>query len=369
MDKHLELRGVSKRFGTAEVLSDVDLTIARGEFVCLLGPSGCGKTTLLRIISGFESASRGQLLLDGQEISHVAPHLRGFGMVFQSLALFPHMTVAENIAYGMKLKGVAPAQRASRVEELLHMVQLPAIADRPVSALSGGQRQRVAIARTGRAAQAVFAGRAAVGPGRATARQHADRAAAAAAAVWRYHHRGHARPARSHDAVGSPGRPQRRARPAMRYPVAGLSQTGQCVCGRVLGAANLLPGVVRGPGVIEVLGGALALPTSLPTGSAVTLAVRSEDLRFEPTHLDAPARPNSIAGEIDFLRDLGAKSELILRCGDERLRCHGSDAQFLSALRAACQCAHRCRTLFGICGLSEGKFDGNFCANDLPDFY
>ncbi|UUZ75335.1 ATP-binding cassette domain-containing protein [Polaromonas sp. P1(28)-13] len=89
MDKHLELRGVSKRFGTAEVLSDVDLTIARGEFVCLLGPSGCGKTTLLRIISGFESASRGQLLLDGQEISHVAPHLRGFGMVFQSLALFP----------------------------------------------------------------------------------------------------------------------------------------------------------------------------------------------------------------------------------------------------------------------------------------
>ena len=95
MDKHLELRGIGKRFGSAEVLSDVDLTIARGEFVCLLGPSGCGKTTLLRIIAGFESASSGQLLLDGQEINHVAPHLRGFGMVFQSLALFPHMTVAD----------------------------------------------------------------------------------------------------------------------------------------------------------------------------------------------------------------------------------------------------------------------------------
>src|SRR5690349_4769208 len=98
MDTHLELRSVGKRFGTMDALSDIDLRIARGEFVCLLGPSGCGKTTLLRIVAGFEHASGGQLLLDGQEINHLAPHLRGFGMVFQSLALFPHMSVADNIA-------------------------------------------------------------------------------------------------------------------------------------------------------------------------------------------------------------------------------------------------------------------------------
>jgi putative spermidine/putrescine transport system ATP-binding protein len=144
---HLEIRNLTKRFGAVDALADVDLTIARGEFVCLLGPSGCGKTTLLRIIAGFEKADRGQLLLEGKDITELAPHQRGFGMVFQSLALFPHMTVAENIGYGMKLRGAAAATRRRRVEELLEVVQLPAIADRPVAALSGGQRQRVAIAR------------------------------------------------------------------------------------------------------------------------------------------------------------------------------------------------------------------------------
>jgi len=144
---HLEIRSLTKRFGAVDALADVDLTIARGEFVCLLGPSGCGKTTLLRIIAGFEKADRGQLLLEGKDITELAPHQRGFGMVFQSLALFPHMTVAENIGYGMKLRGAGAAQRRRRLEELLEVVQLPAIADRPVAALSGGQRQRVAIAR------------------------------------------------------------------------------------------------------------------------------------------------------------------------------------------------------------------------------
>src|SRR2546423_15405556 len=102
---HLEIRGLAKRFGAVDALADVDLTIGRGEFVCLLGPSGCGKTTLLRIIAGFEAADRGRLLLEGRDITDVPPHQRGFGMVFQSLALFPHMTVAENIGYGMKLRG------------------------------------------------------------------------------------------------------------------------------------------------------------------------------------------------------------------------------------------------------------------------
>jgi len=332
MDTHLELRGVSKRFGTANVLSDVDLTIARGEFVCLLGPSGCGKTTLLRIISGFESASSGQLLLDGQEISHVAPHLRGFGMVFQSLALFPHMTVAENIAYGMKLKGVAAAQRASRVEELLHMVQLPAIADRPVSALSGGQRQRVAIARALAVPPKLFLLDEPLSALDAQLRDSMQvelrqlQQQFGVTTVVVTHDQHEAMMLSDRLVVLKGGRVQQCDTPSQVY-----RKPANAFVAEFLGAANLLPGVVRGPGVIEVLGGSLALPTHLPTGSPVTLAVRSEDLRFEPTHADASARPNSIAGEIDFLRDLGAKSELILRCGDERLRCHGSDAQFQSA--------------------------------------
>ncbi|MEP4197685.1 MAG: ABC transporter ATP-binding protein [Aliishimia sp.] len=146
-DSHLHIQNVSKKFGDVDALRDVDLKVERGSFVCLLGPSGCGKTTLLRIIAGFETASKGQLILDGTDISDRPPHKRGFGMVFQSLALFPHMSVAKNIGYGLKLRGVKGVARRRRVDELLDVIQLPDIADRPVSALSGGQRQRVAIAR------------------------------------------------------------------------------------------------------------------------------------------------------------------------------------------------------------------------------
>jgi len=147
MSTDLKIEGVSKNFGSVSALRDIDMNVEKGSFVCLLGPSGCGKTTLLRIIAGFEHATSGRLLLDGVDVSNVPPHKRGFGMVFQSLALFPHMSVAQNIAYGLKLRGIDKASQRDRVEELLNVIELPTIADRPVAALSGGQRQRVAIAR------------------------------------------------------------------------------------------------------------------------------------------------------------------------------------------------------------------------------
>ncbi len=342
MDKHLELRGIGKRFGAAEVLSDVNLSIARGEFVCLLGPSGCGKTTLLRIVSGFEHASSGQLLLDGQDINHVAPHRRGFGMVFQSLALFPHMTVAENIAYGMKLKGVAPAQRASRVEELLHMVQLPAIADRPVSALSGGQRQRVAIARALAVPPNLFLLDEPLSALDAQLRDSMQielrqlQQQFGVTTIVVTHDQHEAMMLSDRLVVLNGGRIQQCDTPSQVY-----RQPANAFVAEFLGAANLLPGVVRGPGVIEVLGSPLALPTTLSAGSRVTVAVRSEDIQFEAAQAHAVQRANSIAGEIDFLRDLGAKSELILRCGAQRLRAHGSSAQFQSA-----RCGQRVDVLF-----------------------
>ena len=143
----LTLQSVTKRFNTAFAVDHVDLTVPDGKLVCFLGPSGCGKTTLLRIIAGLETASSGTVAFAGRDLTHVPANQREFGMVFQSLALFPHMTVAQNIAYPLRLRGVDKAAQARRVAELLELIQLPHMADRPVTRLSGGQRQRVAIAR------------------------------------------------------------------------------------------------------------------------------------------------------------------------------------------------------------------------------
>lgn len=143
----LRIEHVSKSFGNVEALIDVDLEFPDGQLICLLGPSGCGKTTLLRCIAGLETPSAGRIRLDGRDLTHTPAHKRDFGMVFQSLALFPHLSVGENIAYGLKIRGVDQAARRARVAELLELVRLPGVMERPVAQLSGGQRQRVAIAR------------------------------------------------------------------------------------------------------------------------------------------------------------------------------------------------------------------------------
>jgi putative spermidine/putrescine transport system ATP-binding protein len=143
----LILKDIIKRFGANQVVHDVNLTIPAGKLVCFLGPSGCGKTTLLRMIAGLEMPSSGRLSLAGQDLTDTPANQREFGMVFQSLALFPHMTVAANIAYPLKLRNRPKAEQQQRVTELLELIQLPHMAERKVSQLSGGQRQRVAIAR------------------------------------------------------------------------------------------------------------------------------------------------------------------------------------------------------------------------------
>lgn len=142
------IRSVTKRFGS-EVLAvdNVSIDIKEGEFFALLGPSGCGKTTLLRMIAGFEVPSDGTVEIDGQIMDDVAPNKRPVNMVFQSYAVFPHMTVADNVAYGLKMDRVPASETKERVEEALGLVQLPGYGDRMPDQLSGGQRQRVALAR------------------------------------------------------------------------------------------------------------------------------------------------------------------------------------------------------------------------------
>ncbi len=129
------------------MLDGVDLAVGQGEFVSLLGPSGCGKTTLLRIVAGLAPADSGSVTLDGRELSRLPPHKRDVGVVFQSYALFPHLTVAENIAFGLKAKGAPAAEIAPTVARFLDLVHMASFADRSVKALSGGQQQRVAVAR------------------------------------------------------------------------------------------------------------------------------------------------------------------------------------------------------------------------------
>ncbi|MGE0580100.1 MAG: ABC transporter ATP-binding protein [Reyranella sp.] len=143
----LELRGIAKSFGDFVALERVDLAIERGEFVAIMGPSGCGKTTLLRIVAGLESMSSGQLLLRGQDISALPVHKRSTRLVWQNFALFPHLDVRRNIAFGLTLGRHDKAAVKARVEEIAELVQLGPFLDRRIGQLSGGQKQRVAIAR------------------------------------------------------------------------------------------------------------------------------------------------------------------------------------------------------------------------------
>lgn len=144
---YLSLQGLSKSYGKVTALNDFNLTVAQGEFISLLGPSGCGKTTTLQLLAGFVQPSAGDILLNGKSISHLPPNERGLGIVFQSYALFPHMTVRENVSFGLEMRRMDPVERTERVNRILAMVQLADYADRYPRDLSGGQRQRVALAR------------------------------------------------------------------------------------------------------------------------------------------------------------------------------------------------------------------------------
>src|SRR5881227_2382675 len=143
----LEIIGASKHFGAVAAVDRVSLAVEAGEFFALLGPSGCGKTTLLRLIAGFEMPDQGRILIDGTDVTAVPPYRRPVNMMFQSYALFPHLDVAGNIAFGLKQEGMPRPRRAARVEEMLALVQMSGFAKRRPHELSGGQKQRVALAR------------------------------------------------------------------------------------------------------------------------------------------------------------------------------------------------------------------------------
>ena len=144
---YLAIEGLSKSYGEARAVDALDLTVEQGEFVSLLGPSGCGKTTTLQMLAGFVEPTAGRAVLAGADLLAMRPNKRGLGIVFQSYALFPHATAAENVAFGLEMRGVAKAERETRVRDVLALVGLSGLADRYPKRMSGGQQQRVALAR------------------------------------------------------------------------------------------------------------------------------------------------------------------------------------------------------------------------------
>ena len=143
----ISIRGVSKHYGSVCAVDHVDLDIERGEFFSVLGPSGCGKTTLLRMMAGFEAPNEGEIYIDGNAMSAIPPHQRPVNMVFQNYAIFPHLDVGRNIAFGLRKSSLSRSEIDARVDEMLDLIKLPGYADRAPTELSGGERQRIALAR------------------------------------------------------------------------------------------------------------------------------------------------------------------------------------------------------------------------------
>jgi len=306
----LVVSGLSKSFGEFPALRDVSFGVAHGRFVCLLGPSGCGKTTLLRLIAGLDDPTSGRIMIDGADITRVPAHRRNFGMVFQSLALFPHLTVGENIAYPLRIRGAAKAEQAHVVEGLLDLVRLPGVSGRAINQLSGGQRQRVAIARALALKPKLFLLDEPMSALDAKLREALQielkllQERLGITTILVTHDQREALTMADLVVVMSEGRIQQIAPPMEVY-----SKPATAFVADFIGTTNLLKGQVKPGGLVQVADIVLTLP-DLPASGAVTLSIRPEDLR-----LVVEPGPNRLPGTITFVRHLGATVEVSVDVG------------------------------------------------------
>ncbi|MDP8918442.1 MAG: ABC transporter ATP-binding protein, partial [Pseudomonadota bacterium] len=303
----LSLRGVTKRFGSVAAVDDVLLDIPAGRFVCLLGPSGCGKTTLLRLVAGLEEPTSGQILVGGRDQTHVPTHQRGIGMVFQSLALFPHLSVGENVAYPLGIRGASRAERRARADELLALVQLPGIAERRIHQLSGGQRQRVAIARGLAIDPKLFLLDEPLSALDANLREHMQvelrqlQSRLGVTTLVVTHDQKEALTMADLVVVMDRGRIQQVGAPMEVY----RDPANAFVAG-FIGNSNLIPGRLLDVSTFDVFGHRVALRNDdrvkVAPGAAL-LSIRPEEVRLSPDGL--PAR-------VTFVRDLGESVQLVM---------------------------------------------------------
>ncbi|MFV3330933.1 ABC transporter ATP-binding protein [Pseudomonas sp. NY15437] len=311
----LKLHNVEKHYGSACAVKDVNLHLPQGKLVCFLGPSGCGKTTLLRMIAGLESLSGGEILLDGEDISRIPAHQRNFGMVFQSLALFPHMTVGENIAYPLKLRGVGKADQQARVAELLQMIQLQQMVDRPVAKLSGGQRQRVAIARAIASHPKLLLLDEPLSALDAKLRESMQveirqlQQRLNITTIMVTHDQREAMTMADVVVVLGEHRIQQVGTPIEIY-----RNPANAFVADFIGSGNIFPATVLGQGRVELPGGAALRANHCPSiqpGASVRMLVRPEDLQLSTPQ--APAA-NRLDGTVTFIRDIGATVETTVQC-------------------------------------------------------
>ena len=306
----LSLNAITKTFGPFTAVDNVALNVPNGSFVCLLGPSGCGKTTLLRMIAGLEEPTSGTVMLDGDDITPLPTHKRNLGMVFQSLALFPHLSVGDNIAYALRIRGATREAQKKRVDELLAMIALPGFAEGPVAKLSGGQRQRVAIARALALSPKLFLLdeplsaldaklREAM---QVELRQLQQRLGITTIVVT--HDQREAMTMADLVVVMGKGRILQVAPPVEIY-----RKPADAFVADFIGSTNLLPLETDGAGRVTVLGvviEGLAMPADRNNAS---LSIRPEDVR-----LTAPGA-GAITGTVTFVRDLGGTIETFVESG------------------------------------------------------
>lgn len=311
----LRIEGLSKRFGTYLALDDVSITIPNGKFVCLLGPSGCGKTTLLRLIAGLETPSEGRILVGGTDLSAVPSHKRGMGMVFQSLALFPHLDVAENIAYPLAIRGTDRATRQATAARLLDLVKLPDMGGRRIHQLSGGQRQRVAIARGLAIDPKVFLLDEPLSALDAGLREHMQielrqiQQSLGVTTVVVTHDQKEALTMADLVIVMKDGKVQQAGTPMEIYHA-----PANAFVADFIGSTNLIPCRWDGQ-AIEVLGTRLA-PAE---GDRIAAAPGLAQLSVRPEHVEIAAPGTGFAAEITFIRDLGESVHFVTRCGAQTI--------------------------------------------------
>ena len=312
----LRLQGLVKRFGEVAAVDGVDLELPPGRLISFLGPSGCGKTTLLRMIAGLEQPTEGRVFLDGEDVTDRPPHTRDIGMVFQTLALFPHLSVAGNIGYGLKIRGVPQAEIRTRVGELLGLVSLEGTAERRVSQLSGGQRQRVATARALALEPRLFLLDEPLSALDANLREQLQvelrllQQKLGITTIMVTHDQREAMTMSDLVVVMQAGRVEQVGAPLEVY-----RRPATAFVARFIGSTNLLRARAAGPGRVRLRGRDLAVPDAAGRdGDPVLVSVRPEDARL---HLGDGAVSNSIPGSVVFVRDLGELFECFVDCGLE----------------------------------------------------
>lgn len=314
--KGLIIDDVTKRYGSVTAVENVTLNFDPGKMICFLGPSGCGKTTLLRMIAGLDLPTKGQISFDGADLTSVPPHKRDIGMVFQSFALFPHMSVGENIAYGMRIRGASKSACEDRAKQLLDLIHLPGVEDRRISQLSGGQRQRVAIARALALEPKIFLLDEPMSALDANLRESMQielrqlQQRLGITTIVVTHDQTEAMTMADDIVVMGQAKVHQVGHPHDIYK----NPTNRFVAD-FIGTSNLLPASITGPNKVELNGEKLDVtvtPSEFPKGSDVLLLTRPEEIMVHKSDSSRPG--NSIPGTVSFVRDIGATIEILVDC-------------------------------------------------------